>query len=294
VGDAPDPLGGSGRGLTAIHVQQVHRDDWPDFDAFEVSRYSLGLRVRAARQWIRRAREELGSVYEFTAVGHALAEARVPIEILGGISRLVTDEVRHAELCGRMAHVTWPEAAPGDLDFTRPSMPFPEPPSCKDAPSEVEPLLRWAADAILCSCCIGETLSRPLFEAVATVCTDPVGEAVIRQILRDEHLHATFGWETFAELWPRLTDESRSWLGERLSRRLAAFERGAASGVSLEDLAGTEITIEPGDPAEPNLALLTKEQYATIFYATLEHEILPRFEQIGLDARGAWARRSQK
>ena len=31
--------------------------------------------------------------------------------------------------------------------------------------------------------------------------------------------------------------------------------------------------------------------YATVFYATVEHEILPRFDALGFDAMGAWRAR---
>lgn len=290
---APDPLGGARAKLGVIHRQQVHRDDWPDFGAFPRDRYPLALRKPAARQWMRRAREELGSVYEFTAVAHALAEARASIELLGALSRLVTDEVRHAELCGRMARACWPEgveSAAADFAWPAPRLPFPDAPRL-DATGDPEPILAWAADAILCSCCIGETLSRPLFETVATVCTDPTCEAVLRQILRDEHLHATFGWEALAELLPRLVPASRAWLERRLSDRLASFERGAVHGVTLEKLAGHELVVEPGDPSRPNLAMLSSRDYAMVFYATIESEILPRFADLGFDATHAWAAR---
>ncbi len=290
-----DPLVGSRPKLGTIHRRQVHRDDWPDFEAFDASAYDLELRRPAARQWMRRAREELGSVYEFTAVSHALTACRVPLELLGSLSRLITDEVRHAELCGRMGRACWPEgleASAEIFDFPPPRMPFSEPPVLDREADDPAPLLRWAADAVLCSCCIGETLSRPLFESAATVCTDPICEAVLRQILRDEHLHATFGWEALGELWERLADEDREWLQGRLSKRLAGFERSCAAGVDLADLAGTEVAIEPGDPNEPNLAMLSKHQYAMVFYATLESEILPRFDALGLDAEAAWAARA--
>ena len=42
---------------------------------------------------------------------------------------------------------------------------------------------------------------------------------------------------------------------------------------------------------EPNLGTLTDEQYAMIFFATMETEVLPRLQALGLDAMGAWQRR---
>lgn len=279
-----------------MHRRQVHRDRWPDFDAFDPDDHPEPLRRQAARQWMRRAREEQGSVYEFSTLLRVLCEARVPVEMQGALARLVTDEVRHTELCARMGRTVWPEgpdAEPEIFAWPTPRTPWDAPPPL-DRDSEepdLEPHWRWAADAVLTSCCIAETLSKPLFEAVATVTTDPVSEAVLRQILRDEHLHAAFGWDTLGVLWEQLSAESRVWLQRRLGRRLRGFERSCAGGLPVERFAGTEVVIEPGDPAEPNLATLDREQYAGIFYATLESEIFPRFAEIGLDPEQAWAER---
>ena len=41
----------------------------------------------------------------------------------------------------------------------------------------------------------------------------------------------------------------------------------------------------------PNLGTLSDLQYAMIFYATLETEILPQLDALGLDGAGAWAER---
>jgi hypothetical protein len=275
-----------------MHKKQVHRDPWPKFDDFEPDVYPLGLRRRAAVQWMRRAREELGSVYEFTALSHVLSQARVPVEVLGGLSRLITDEVRHAEMCGRMARACYPEGlqeADSPLAWKPPRMPYDEPPRFDAKADDLEPTLRWAADVVMTSCCIGETISRPLFEAVATVTTDPVCEQVIRQILRDEHLHAAFGWDTLELLYAELGVDSRAWLQHVLANRLAGFEMGCSGGIQITDLVDTEVTIQRS--TEPNLGALTTREYAQIFYSTLETDIFPRFTALGMDPMRAWAER---
>ncbi len=282
--------------LAAIHRDQVRRRGWPEFEAFDPRAYPLEQRKASARQWMRRAREEHGSIFEFTQVSHALTGARAPLEMLGALSRLITDEVRHAEICARMATAVWPEGPsdePATFAWPPPRSPWPDPPPAPKGDEDPEPIFAWAADAILASCCIGETLSRPLFEAAATVTTDPVCESVLLQILKDEHLHARFGWEALRTLRGLLSDTSRAWLERRLSMRLGEFERSCACGLTPRDVAGTEVVIEPGDPARPNLSMLSRHQYATIFYATLEAEILPAFQELGMDATAAWAGRSE-
>ncbi|MEC7521987.1 MAG: hypothetical protein VYE22_19030 [Myxococcota bacterium] len=273
--------------LDKIARSHIQRDPWPDFDAFDAGAYPEALRARTARQWWRRAREEYGSINEFTQVAHALTTLRAPIGLLGSLARLITDEVRHASLCAQMAEALLPGRAPDEVfDWKPPRAPWEGPPA--------EGTLRWAADAVLCSCCIGETISRPLFEALATVITDPVPEAVVRQVLRDEHLHATFGWEALAWMWERLDAADREWLQGRLAKRLAGFERGClVGGVTLESIAGQAIEVAPpGADAPPNLGHLDPKVYAMIFYATLEAEVLPRFAALGLDAERAWRERS--
>lgn len=273
--------------LASMHRVQVHRDPWPDFASFEVARYDVALRRAAAVQWAGRARAEHGSIHQFTQLAHALSNARAPLHVLGALARLVTDEVRHAELCAEMALACWPEgAAEGASAFAWPApvSPWPEPPTSTDA----GPLRAWAAEAIAVACCVGETLSRPMLEAIAVVATDPLAEACARQILRDEHLHATFGWEALGWLVPQLDDDARAALHRRLSSALAGFESTTACGIPLADVAGREIAIERG---APNLGTLDDLQYAMIFYATLESEIVPRFAALGLDAGRAWAER---
>ena len=154
-----------------------------------------------------------------------------------------------------------------------------------------EPLLAWAAGALLVACCLGETLSRPMLEAIALQASDPLAEAVARQILRDEHLHATFGWEALEALLPELSGASRARLQAQLTQALGSFERSTACGIPVEDLVGREINVGPGEEDQPNLGTLSDEHYAAIFFATIEHEILPGLAELGFDAQAAWAAR---
>lgn len=274
--------------LGRMHRAQVHRDPWPSFAAFEVERYDAGLRRSAAVQWAGRARAEHGSVQQFTILAHTLCNARIELPVLGALGRLVTDEVRHAELCAEMALACWPEgrvSEPAVFRWERPRLPWVEPP----AGEEVGLAFAWAAEAILVSCCIGETLSRPMLEAIAVVATEPLAHAVARQILRDEHLHATFGWETLGLLLPRLDDAQRAALEQRMTRSFGAVEKTTACGIPIEAVAGKSLEI--GEGTAPNLGTLTDEQYAMIFFATMETEVLPQLQGLGLDAMGAWQRR---
>ncbi len=281
--------------LGSMHKNQVHRDPWPDFEAFDPSRYPHELRRRAAWQWIARAQAEHGSVHQFSAVTHALCEARAPMELLGALARLITDEVRHVELCARAALAIFPE---GDDDFFRwrtPRAPWPDPPRIVADEREAGELrLRgWAARAILTACALGETLSEPMLEALAVVSTDPLPRACSEQILRDERFHGRFGFEALAVLMPTLDDAETRALHLQLSRALAGFERTTCGQTRVEDLVNSEVEIVAAvDPdATPNLGTLSEREFAAIFYATLEQRIFPELEALGLDPLRAWAER---
>jgi hypothetical protein len=136
-----------------------------------------------------------------------------------------------------------------------------------------------------------------MLEAIATVATEPVAEAVARQILRDEHLHAAFGWATLELL---LDDDGdgddaatsapavRAQLQRTLGDHLRGFERACCGAVTLAAVQDTVVVIEPTRAPAQNLGVLTAAQYAAIFYATLEREVVPRLVAHGLDPLRAW------
>ena len=283
-------LAPAGERLGGAHRHQVHRDPWPAFESFDPTAWTLEQRRTAAIQWAGRARNEHGSVQQFGQLTEVMASACVEIELLGVLARMITDEVRHAELCARMAVALWPEGLASETQvyaWPQPRPPWPDGPSPRER-LEPEPRLAWAARAILTACCLGETLSKPMLDALVIVTTEPIAEGVSRQILRDEHLHATFGFEALALIWPRLSDGSRDRLQAQLASDFAGFEKSVCGSITIADVAGSEVTIERG---EPNLGVLTGHQYAMIFYSCLETEIFPRLREQGLDPERAWATR---
>ena len=278
--------------LLAIHKKQVHRDRWPDFGAFEPNAYPSALRRDAAVQWAGRARAEHNSIHQFSALSRALCEVRAPLTLLGPIARLITDEVRHAEICAAYALACYPEGLEEDklVAWKVPRAPWPDAPGLLQGADDASDLVVWAADAIMTACCFGETLSVPMLKAISLVSTDPVASQVADQILRDEHLHARFGWEALGVLLEHLDEAGRASLQARLPSHMAGFEASTCIGIRLEDLlADPEISIEEDD--DPNLGTLSKRQYAFIFYDTMENEIFPQLGELGFDAMGAWAGR---
>ncbi len=271
--------------LASIHATQTHRDPWPQWPG-DLNHLPNPLRQSAAIQWAGRARNEHRSVHQFSALALAATRARLPLTVLGGLARLVTDEVRHAEVCARMALLCQPEHDPHAMRWPVPTTGW------APAPEDPEGNTAWMAYAVLEACCFGETLSVPMLKAISTVATEPVARAAAEQILRDEHLHARFGWDTLGLLWPRLTEASRASLVAQIPGMIRGFERSCCQDITPAQVAqNPTVTIEPGDAATPNLGTLTPMQYAVIFYATMESEILPALRALEIDADACWLAR---
>ena len=78
--------------------------------------------------------------------------------------------------------------------------------------------------------------------------------------------------------------------GASLFRRsLASLERTTACGITVQEIADSKIEIRA--TGEPNLGTLTDHQYAMIFFSTLEFEIFPKLQELGLDPLKAWEER---
>ena len=75
-------------------------------------------------------------------------------------------------------------------------------------------------------------------------------------------------------------------------QQIERLERTTCGGVTIEDVANTAIEIGPSE--EPNLGTLTNEQFAMIFFATLEAEIFPKLRALGLDPERAWRERGAR
>ncbi|MDF1661631.1 MAG: hypothetical protein P1V97_07650 [Planctomycetota bacterium] len=274
------------KSISSAHRKQIHREPWPNFSELDLSQYDNALRVEAAHQWATRAGAEHSSVFQFSQLSQALSLACVPIEILGALARLITDEVRHVQLCLNVAKACAPPEWSHLLKLPAPYAPWA--PFNSDA--RRDELLAWASRAVLLACCLGESLSKPMLEVIALQSTEPVIEAATLQILRDEELHSLFGWETLRYLMNELSPEAIEVLHGALPRAFAGLEQTTAHGITVADLVGKRLTVTRSKET-PNLGVLSAIQSATVFYSTLDSMIFPELKKLGFDPQRAWQQR---
>src|SRR4051794_36984859 len=162
---------------------------------------------------------EYGAVDLFARLASALSLNGAPIDIVAAAARTVSDEIRHADYCLRMASLM-----AGD-----------------DATIEVDPRgfgSAWKGNlsleeldvALLEISAIGETLAAALLMACRERATDKVAHAVFASITADEVHHARLGWYYFAWRAPQWTQRERqraaNAAGELLMRVEPQFWQG--------------------------------------------------------------------
>lgn len=182
--------------------------------------------VAGARQvWTRSAFSEYASAAAFAEIASSLLAAQAPIDLVAAAGEFVADEMLHAELASRVA-MALGGAVPLEVDLSRLVRPA-------EAPG---PLLR-AAELIVRTCCVGETLTVPVLNQSRRAAGSSTISAVITRILRDEAHHASLGW-WFLE-WAELTDADRLHLGRVAGGALGALSQVFAEDCALESGLGT-------------------------------------------------------
>lgn len=181
-----------------------------DIDWKEIAREATPELVIAARDvWTRSAFSEYASGAAFAEIAAHMLAARAPIDLVAAAGDFVGDEMFHAELASRVA-MSLGGAMPLEVNFGK----LVRPPEGSGA------LLR-AAELVVRSCCVGESLTVPILKQSRRAAGSRTIEAVISRILRDEAQHAELGW-WFLD-WAELTDADRAHLASVAGATIRSF-----------------------------------------------------------------------
>ena len=227
--------------------------DDPSIDALDPV-----LRERLGRQWASRATAELRVASIFAAVSAGLLESGGDPAVLGIASRAVSDEVRHAEICRRLAErysghpVAWP--APG-----RGSMP-----RLARAPADLRATLHTIAMG-----CVNETIASAWLEASLRPATSPLARAALRELIADDIHHARLGWAHLASSF--VDGKTRMELGAWLP---ALFDAAAMQWTRDAKDKLPEGCPEHGVPSNDATRDVVRETMAGV--------VLPGFESLGV------------
>jgi len=164
--------------------------------------------------WTRTAFSEYASAAAFAEVSAALLAVGAPIDLVAAAGDFIVDEIVHTEAAARIAAALGGAVAL-EVDLTR--LVRPPTPAAAD-----DPMLA-AAELIVRTCCVGESLTMPMLKLAREVAGSALIAEALGAIIADEASHAQLGWWFLDWAAPRLDDAARAHLGEVAGAALAAF-----------------------------------------------------------------------
>jgi hypothetical protein len=231
-------------------------------------------RNRLAATWMRRSEAEYLAVSTFSVLAIDLVAASAPADVLSLCLRAGIDEVRHAEMCLRMANIY----------SGKKNLP---PPGMSSLPDDPErPKLHQALANTMLVSCVSETYATTVLSATRDLTTDPTALAVLTSIYSDEVMHARLGWSYLRHAIEIGGDGVIQAAADMLPRAL----RGVANVVERERPVG-EVT-----EAVRSHGLMTPAEERVIYSTCVREVLVPGFLALGIpvgsaldDYGDAWA-----
>jgi len=222
-------------------------------------------RARLAATWMRRSEAEYLAVSTFSVLAIDLVAASAPADVLSLCLRAGIDEVRHAEMCIRMAKIY-----SGKQQLPPPGMS-----SLPDDPAR--PKLHQALANTMLVSCVSETYATTVLSATRDLTTDPTAQAVLTSIYSDEVMHARLGWSYLRYAigigGQGVIDAAAAMLPRAL--------RGVANVVEAERPIG-DVT-----DAVRTHGLMTPAEERVIFSTCVREVLVPGFEALGIPVGSA-------
>jgi hypothetical protein len=232
------------------------------WEALDSEALDEGGRAAVGREWRERMRQEHLAVGAFALLTQEVAAEGCPPAILSLLARAASDEVRHAEVCRRMAVAVLGEDGIPGYYRGLPKVPRHEPSTAGER----------TLFHVVEMCCLSETLTGVYFTEMLARATHPTARAAIESLLEDEIDHGRVGW---AYLASRKGDARLAALAVALPSML-----DRTSGRALRDL---ERRAEPDDPAREAFGHLGARAGSSAVRRALRDVIVPGFEQLGVD-----------
>lgn len=214
-------------------------------------------------EWQRRVTAEYGSAaITHSLLGWLLRLGASPTLLHEG-TRIIDDELVHAEMAFAVLHEAGGAAAPLSEALGLP----------------LEPGLSLLGNVCVHGTrvfCLGETVAVRLFKRLREGATVPVARAALDRVLLDEVRHRDFGWlllEWLAQRpeWPELC----ALIQTRLPKWLAELQRSYADGTDHEF-----------DDSLRAWGLMPHADYRAALTETLERDYVPRFAEYGIKLSG--------
>jgi hypothetical protein len=239
------------------------------WEALDTAGLSPDDRRAVGEPWRARQVQEHLAVGAFSQIAWEVAAHGGEPVVLDMLTRAASDEVRHTEICRRVAAIfLGGDAVPRRL---------------RGAPRAPPHAGASGADRALYHvvemCCLSETLTGVYLTEALAHTVHPTMRAVLESLLEDEIDHGRVGWAHLAACARGGSIEGLpEALPDMLDRTFGRIMRGLAA------------TPEPDVASRQALGHLANDACAGLFARTLREVILPGFEALGVDLGPAQAR----
>jgi hypothetical protein len=225
------------------------------------------------REWLRRVEAEYRSGAHAQHLTLWLMQLGAPPDLIEMGLRIVSDELKHAELSDAVYREAGGSGAPNLARETLQLVRHPGEPLERD-------VLRVGVDMF----CLGETVAVRLFTRLRKGGTVPVVKRALDRILRDEVFHRDFGWTLLEWLLETpMAGEFKKQLASELPEMLARIRR-SYGGIAL-DKHGAERLAALGKnlPATTRAwGVMPVSEYLEAVDETFSRDYAPRFQALGV------------
>ena len=243
---------------------------WASFDRSRFPKAALDL---AADSYGKLAAGEYGAVQVYGQLTAAMTLLGLPLDLVTASAAICTDEARHADYAMQMARAVVPDDVPVRVDK--------EP---LEAPWRKNVGLEDIDRVVLHVAAISETLSCGLISACLERATDQTTRVLFSNLVADEIHHARFGWYYLSWREPQWSRAERQRLADRMASNVVTVERRFWAGRDAPPSASE---------AARSLGVLESEGQRAAIQATMEREIVPALDALGLGGSHAWRLRER-
>ncbi len=237
------------------------------WEKFERDRYPEPALRLAADAMLALAAGEYDAVLGFARLAAALVASGAPFDLVSAAASVPADEIRHSDCALRMAKLcagrgiaagfervavepAWLPGAAGALDISMVELPV-----------------------------ISETLAAAMLTACRDRATDLVARALFASLVADEVHHLRLGWYYLAWRSPQWTRAERQRVADRAGEILVGLERQFWRGRDAP---------RNSRRAARALGVLDSPALRAVVRRTVEREIVPGLDALGLGASRAW------
>jgi hypothetical protein len=255
------------RRLSARVARDGRAIDWAAFDRGALEG---APRTKVGESWRSRMGQEHLAVGAFATLVHELAEDGCAPVVLSMLTRAACDEVRHAEICRRLAEeILGAPVAPRTKGV-------PSIPKHRDATSTTRALLH-----VVEMCCLSETLTGVYLTEMLARMPEGGAKTAVESLIEDEIDHGRVGWAYLAE---RAQRRELGGLADALPSMLDRTFGGVLRHAKAHP--------EKDDPAMEAVGYLGLSAGESVYLRTLREVVLPGLEECGVDVRSSrkWAR----